>query len=42
MVTTPNIHGYKIVTILGSVHGLTVRARGVDGKIERNKARIIF
>ncbi|MDH5779423.1 MAG: heavy metal-binding domain-containing protein [Candidatus Bathyarchaeota archaeon] len=42
IVTTPTIYGYKIVKILGSVHGLTVRARGVDGKIERNKARIIF
>ena len=30
IVTTPTIHGYKIVKILGSVHGLTVRARAVD------------
>jgi len=42
IVTTPTIHGYKIVKILGPVHGLTVRTRGVDGKIERNKTRIIF
>ncbi len=33
VVTTPTISGYEIVRILGIVHGLTVRTRGVGGKI---------
>jgi uncharacterized protein YbjQ (UPF0145 family) len=33
VVTTPEIPGYKIVRVLGPVHGLTVRTRGVGGKI---------
>jgi uncharacterized protein YbjQ (UPF0145 family) len=33
IVTTPTIAGYEIVKILGPVHGLTVRTRGVGGKI---------
>ena len=33
VVTTPTISGYEIVKVLGTVHGLTVRTRGVGGKI---------
>ena len=33
VVTTPSLPGYEIVKILGPVHGLTVRTRGVGGKI---------
>jgi uncharacterized protein YbjQ (UPF0145 family) len=33
VVTTPEIPGYEIVRVLGPVHGLTVRTRGVGGKI---------
>jgi uncharacterized protein YbjQ (UPF0145 family) len=33
VVTTPSIPGYEIVKVLGAVHGLTVRTRGVGGKI---------
>jgi len=33
VVTTPTIAGYEIVRVLGIVHGLTVRTRGVGGKI---------
>lgn len=33
MVTTPTIPGYEIVKVLGTVHGMTVRTRGVGGKI---------
>ena len=33
IVTTPTLPGYEIVKILGPVHGLTVRTRGVGGKI---------
>lgn len=33
VVTTPTISGYEIVRVLGIVHGLTVRTRGVGGKI---------
>ena len=33
VVTTPTLPGYEIVKILGPVHGLTVRTRGVGGKI---------
>jgi uncharacterized protein YbjQ (UPF0145 family) len=32
VVTTPNLPGYNIVKVLGTVHGLTVRTRGVGGK----------
>ena len=32
VVTTPGLPGYEIVKVLGSVHGLTVRTRGVGGK----------
>ncbi|MEA2089772.1 MAG: YbjQ family protein [Thermoproteota archaeon] len=31
--TTPTVPGYEIVKVLGVVHGLTVRTRGVGGKI---------
>ena len=33
VVTTPTVPGYKIVKVLGTVHGITVRTRGVGGKI---------
>jgi uncharacterized protein YbjQ (UPF0145 family) len=33
VVTTPELPGYEIVKVLGSVNGLTVRTRGVGGKI---------
>lgn len=33
VVTTPTVSGYEIVKVLGAVHGLTVRTRGVGGKI---------
>jgi uncharacterized protein YbjQ (UPF0145 family) len=33
IVTTPTIPGYEIVKVLGTVHGMTVRTRGVGGKI---------
>jgi len=33
VVTTPEIPGYEIVKVIGPVHGLTVRTRGVSGKI---------
>ena len=33
VVTTPTVPGYNIVKVLGTVHGLTVRTRGVGGKI---------
>ena len=33
VVTTPTVPGYEIVKVLGVVHGLTVRTRGVGGKI---------
>jgi uncharacterized protein YbjQ (UPF0145 family) len=33
VVTTPELPGYEIVKVLGPVHGLTVRTRGVGGKI---------
>jgi len=33
VVTTPDLPGYDIVKVLGAVHGLTVRTRGVGGKI---------
>jgi len=32
VVTTPTVPGYEIVKVLGAVHGLTVRTRGVGGK----------
>jgi len=32
VVTTPELPGYEIVKVLGAVHGLTVRTRGVGGK----------
>jgi len=32
VVTTPNLPGRDIVKVLGTVHGLTVRTRGVGGK----------
>jgi len=32
VVTTPDLPGYEIVKVLGAVHGLTVRTRGVGGK----------
>jgi len=33
VVTTPTIPGYEVVKVLGMVHGITVRTRGVGGKI---------
>lgn len=33
VVTTPTVPGYEIVQVLGTVHGMTVRTRGVGGKI---------
>jgi uncharacterized protein YbjQ (UPF0145 family) len=33
VVTTPTVPGYRIVRVLGVAHGLTVRTRGVGGKI---------
>ena len=33
VVTTSNIPGFEIVRALGTVHGMTVRTRGVGGKI---------
>ena len=32
VVTTPDLPGYDIVKVLGTVHGLTVRTRGIGGK----------
>jgi len=32
IITTPTLPGYRIVKVLGVVHGLTVRTRGVGGK----------
>jgi len=33
VVTTPELPGYEIMKVLGTIHGLTVRTRGVGGKI---------
>lgn len=33
VVTIPTVPGYDVVKVLGPVHGLTVRTRGVGGKI---------
>jgi uncharacterized protein YbjQ (UPF0145 family) len=33
VVTTPDLPGYDVVRVLGTIHGLTVRTRGVGGKI---------
>lgn len=33
VVTTPTVPGYNVVKVLGPVHGLTVRTRGVGGKL---------
>ena len=33
VVTLPHLPGYRVVRIIGTVHGLTVRTRGVGGKI---------
>lgn len=33
VVTTPTVPGYEVVKVIGPVHGLTVRTRGVGGKI---------
>ena len=33
VVTTPTVSGYEIVKVLGTVSGITVRTRGVGGKI---------
>jgi len=33
VVTTPTVPGYQIVKVLGAVHDLTVRTRGIGGKI---------
>lgn len=34
VVTTPSVPGYEVVKVLGMVHGLTVRTRGVGGKLK--------
>jgi len=33
IVTTPTVPGYEITKVLGTIHGMTVRTRGVGGKI---------
>jgi len=33
VVTTPTVPGYRIVKVFGVAHGITVRTRGVGGKI---------
>ena len=33
VVTLPHLPGYRVVRVIGTVHGLTVRTRGVGGKI---------
>jgi len=33
VVTTPDLPGYEIVKVLGTIHGLTVRTRGLGGDI---------
>lgn len=33
VVTTPSLPGYEVVKVLGAIHGLTVRTRGVGGKL---------
>jgi len=33
VVTTPSVPGYEIVKVIGAVSGITVRTRGVGGKI---------
>ncbi len=33
VVTTPTVPGYEIVKVLGAISGITVRTRGVGGKI---------
>lgn len=33
VVTTPAVPGYNIVKVLGATHGITMRTRGVGGKI---------
>ena len=32
LVTTPSIPGYRVKRVLGSVHGMTARTRGVGGR----------
>jgi len=33
IVTSPTIPGYKIVKVVGIVHGMTARTRGIGGKL---------
>lgn len=33
VVTLPHLPGHRVVRVIGVVHGLTVRTRGVGGKI---------
>jgi len=33
VVTTPTVPGYDIIKVLGAVSGITVRTRGIGGKI---------
>lgn len=33
VVTTPTVPGYRVVRVLGVAHGITVRTRGIGGKI---------
>jgi hypothetical protein len=32
-VTTPVVPGFKVVKVLGIIHGMTARTRGIGGKI---------
>jgi len=32
VVTTPTIHGYRILRVIGPVYGTTIRSRGVGGR----------
>ena len=33
VVTLPHLPGYRVIRVLGVIHGLTVRTRGVGGKL---------
>lgn len=41
VVTLPHLPGYRVVRIIGVVHGLTVRTRGVGGKISASISGIL-
>ena len=42
VVTTPYIPGYKIVRVLGVVHGLTIRTRGAWRAINSGYTKLIW